>query len=166
MRTRAVGFRPDDALPALGLALDFMRVLWALDHGLQARSKRMKAVLGVTGPQRLVIRIIGKFPGLSPGQLARALHIHPSTLTGVLARLETRGAIQRTTAPEDARRSRLYLTGSGERINRCQLGTVEASIRRTLVRLNEREVSIARRVLGALTRDLEEYGTSRSAVKR
>lgn len=165
MRTRTVGSRPDDSLPALGLALDFMRVLWALDHCLQARSKRMNARLGVTGPQRLVIRIIGKFPGLSPGRLARALHVHPSTLTGVLARLEKRGAIRRKSAPEDARRSQLHLTSSGERINRWQLGTVEASIRRTLVRLNAEEVEIARQVLGAVARDLEEVDTPGSGEK-
>jgi len=138
------------------MALDFMRVLWALDHRLQSGSKRMNAHLGVTGPQRLVVRIIGKLPGLSAGRLARALHVHPSTLTGVLRRLEDRRAIERRSAPEDGRRAHFYLTTEGERINTWQLGTVESLIRRVLIRLDPDHVSTACEVLTAITRELEE----------
>jgi hypothetical protein len=50
-------------VPALGDILDFMRLLWAVDHGLHSTSKRMNTSIGVTGPQRLVLRMTGKFPG-------------------------------------------------------------------------------------------------------
>jgi len=149
--------RSDLALPPMGLALDFMRVLWALDHGLQSGSKRMNARLGVTGPQRLVVRMIGKLPGISAGQLARALHVHPSTLTGVLRRLESRRAIERRGAPEDGRRAHFFLTREGERINKWQLGTVESRIRRALVRLSPKEVATACSVLQAVTRELADF---------
>lgn len=33
-------------LPALGEVLDFMRLLWGLDHALQRASKRMETTLG------------------------------------------------------------------------------------------------------------------------
>jgi hypothetical protein len=36
----------------LGETLEFMRLLWAIDHGLQRRSKQLASTLGVTGPQR------------------------------------------------------------------------------------------------------------------
>ncbi len=39
------------APPALGETLEFMRLLWAIDHRLQRQSKRTAAVLEVTGPQ-------------------------------------------------------------------------------------------------------------------
>ena len=71
----------------LGAVLDFMRRLWALDHALQSISKRMETTLGLTGPQRLVIRIVGHSPGISAGKLAELMHVHHSTLTGVLGRL-------------------------------------------------------------------------------
>src|SRR5262245_45581529 len=109
--------RPDDkpdradegaALPPLGDVLEFMRLLWAIDHGLQSTSKRMETSLGVTGPQRLVIRIVGRFPGVAAGQLARILHVHPSTLTGILKRLEQRGIVSRQADPEDALRAVLH----------------------------------------------------------
>ena len=51
-------------------ALDFLRLMWAVDHELQSVSKRMLAELGQTGPQRLAIRLIGLNPGLAAGELA------------------------------------------------------------------------------------------------
>jgi len=53
----------------LGPVLEFMKQLWAVDHGLQSVSKRMEARFGITGPQRLVVRIVGRFPGISAGAL-------------------------------------------------------------------------------------------------
>jgi DNA-binding MarR family transcriptional regulator len=115
----------------------------------------MNARLGVTGPQRLVIRIIGKLPGLSAGELARVLHIHPSTLTGVLKRLEGRGAIARSGASGDGRRSHFFLTPKGKEIDKWQLGTVEASIRGVLMRLDGKHVATTRDVLDRLAEALE-----------
>src|SRR5664279_719632 len=47
----------------LGKVLDFMRLIWALDHGLQSLSKRMQATLGLTGPQRVALRVLGRESG-------------------------------------------------------------------------------------------------------
>src|SRR5678816_1894070 len=110
-------------VPGLGNVLDFMRVLWAVDHGLEAASKRMEARVGVTGPQRFVIRMVGRFPGVSAGRLAEILHLHPSTLTGILKRLETRGLIARHVDPSDGRRALFELTPRGARLDACLLYT-------------------------------------------
>src|SRR6185295_1503513 len=99
----------------LGRVLEFMRVLWAVDHALQSTSKWMEVRLGVTGPQRLVIRMIGCFPGISAGALANLLYVHPSTLTGVLRRLSERGAIRRSADPYDSRRALFWLTARRRR---------------------------------------------------
>src|SRR5207249_10394609 len=94
----------DQREPPLGAVLDFLRLLWAVDHALQSASKRMESNFGMTGPQRLVMRIVGRFPGIAAGRVAEILHVHPSTLTGLLKRLESRGLLQRRTDPGDARR--------------------------------------------------------------
>src|SRR5512139_3796907 len=102
-----------------------MQRLWALTHSLEVRSKRMAKTLGVTGPQRLVIRLIGQTPGLSARDIASTLGIHPSTLTGILARLEKSGMIRRAVSETDRRRALFDLTGSGKRVDRERKGTVE-----------------------------------------
>jgi MarR family transcriptional regulator, organic hydroperoxide resistance regulator len=138
----------------LGTALDFMRLLWAMDHDLQRRSKRMEVELGVTGLQRIIIRLIGRFPGVTAGRLAELVHVHPSTLTGVLKRLVERGLVSRDRDETDARIAHFALTLEGEKIDGSQAGTVEAAVRRALARLAPDKVDAARDVLAAVAEEL------------
>ena len=151
----------------LGRVLEFMRVLWAVDHALQSTSKWMEVRLGITGPQRLVIRMIGCFPGISAGALANLLHVHPSTLTGVLRRLSDRGAIRRSADPYDSRRALFWLTTRGRRVDRLRSGTVEAAITRALGRAPTRNVAAARGMLSRVARalDREVEGSSPPAQR-
>jgi DNA-binding MarR family transcriptional regulator len=83
------------------------------------------------------------------------LHVHPSTLTGVLKRLVARGDIKRESDPEDARRARFELTHRGLQLDAHQSGTVEVAVRRALARLSPEKVNAAREVLLMLTQELE-----------
>lgn len=139
----------------LGRVLEFWRLLWAVDHALQSTSKWMETRLGVTGPQRLVIRMIGCFPGVSAGALANLLHVHPSTLTGVLRRLTDRGAIRRAADPLDSRRALFRLTPRGVRIDRLRSGTVEAAITRAVASAPARNRAAARGLLARVAFELE-----------
>jgi DNA-binding MarR family transcriptional regulator len=139
---------------ALGHALGFMRALWAVDHELQSASKRLEATVGVTGPQRMVIRLVGRYPGISAGQVSDLLHLHPSTLTGILKRLELAGQLVRRPDPADGRRALLVLTSRGRSIDAVRGGTIEAGVRRALLRLSPRSIAAAREVLEALSDEL------------
>jgi len=138
----------------LGPVLEFMKQLWAVDHGLQTISKRLESQHGITGPQRLFVRIVGRTPGISAGALAQILRMHPSTLTGILRRLETRGILTRKSDPNDARRALFALTARGRKVDTLKTGTVEAAVRRVLAR-QPNEASVAQRLLAALALELE-----------
>ncbi len=144
---------PEDGL--LGPVLEFMGDLWTLDHALQSASKRMEARHGVTGPQRLVVRIVGQYPGISAGEVSRILHLHPSTLTGILRRLGERGIVERRADPRDARRALLQLSARGAAVDGLRGGTVEAAVRRALTRLDRRTVGAARALTSVLVEELE-----------
>jgi DNA-binding MarR family transcriptional regulator len=141
-----------------------MRLVWRLDHALQRRSKRMEQSLGVTGPQRLVLRIVGRFPGIPAGHLAHLLHVHPSTLTGVIKRLERQHLLRKRADPRDARRGLLSLTDRGRAIDAVSEGTVEAAVRDGLSRVSARDVDAVRRVLTALAEKLEETSGGRGQI--
>jgi DNA-binding MarR family transcriptional regulator len=143
------------APPTLGPVLDFLRAVWELDHALQRRSKRMTRDLGVTGPQRLVLRIVGRFPGIASGDLAALLHLHPSTLTGILQRLEAKGWIRRRPDPRDRRRVLIGLTERGRDADTTDPATIEAALRAVLARHSTAEVLAARKLLQALAEELE-----------
>src|SRR5882757_5353047 len=97
-----------------GETLRFMQRLWDLVHALDVRSKRMAKTLGVTGPQRLVIRVLGRSPEMTASDIAETLGMHPSTLTGILSRLEGHGMIERKVDEADRRRARFRLTPRGK----------------------------------------------------
>ena len=132
-----------------------MQLLWATVHGLEKASKRMRRTIGVTGPQRLVLRIVGLRPGISPGRVAEILRVHPSTLTGVLARLEERGLILRSADLADRRRARFTLTAAGKKIDRERKGTVEAAVRRAIGRASDSQLDGMISVLRLLVEELE-----------
>ena len=102
---------------SLGEPLEFLRLLWAVAHALHSTSKRLEATMGITGPQRLALQMIGRFPQITAGQLARLLHVDPSTLTGIVQRLVRRGLIQRRPDAQDGRRTLLGLTAEGRRFD-------------------------------------------------
>lgn len=140
---------------SLGRVLDFLRLLWAIDHGLQSTSKRMHSKLGVTGLQRMMIRVLGRFPDLTAGDLSRLLHVHPSTLTGPLERLVKSGMIIRRVDEHDARRARLSLGAKGRTVNAIRTGTVEAAVRDALADIPDRDLYTAAYVLTRIASALE-----------
>src|SRR5690348_13304401 len=139
----------------LGKVIEFMRLLWGLDHSLQMRSKWMKRRLGVTGPQRLVLRIVGLSPGISASDVAATMMLHRSTMPGTLQRLEARGLITRRADPRDGRRALFALTRAGQRLNRIRGGTVELCVRQTMARLSHGQLAAATAALNMLRADLE-----------
>lgn len=147
----------------LGEVLDFMKLLWRLDHALQTASRRMAASLGVTGPQRLVLRVVGKFPGITPGETAAILRLHPSTVTLIVDGLERAGLVARSEDPADRRRTRLQATPAGRAVVRRAAGTVEEAMRRTLARVVLAEREAAARLLSELAAELETPGARGSS---
>jgi DNA-binding MarR family transcriptional regulator len=135
--------------------LQFLQLLWALAHGLEKVSKRMTGDVGVTGPQRLALRVVGLRPGLSAGDLATVLRVHPSTLTGVLQRLVSQRLLKRVTDPADRRRAVLRLTPHGARVNAATHGTVESLVAAALEGISLRDRAATRRVLQRLAQSLD-----------
>ncbi len=148
----------------LGKTLAFMQQLWRLTHALDAMSKHMEAIHGVTGPQRLALRLVGRAPGISAGALAEALRLHPSTLTGIVRRLVEREFLARTPDPEDARRALLSLRPAGCSLDEQRTHTVEAAVRRAMQRVSPEQLAGASAVIAELIRELERE-TAASAAR-
>ena len=109
------------------------------------------------------------FPAsIQPPQVGKncLLHLDPSTVTGILGRLERSKVIVRETDPADGRRARLFLSATGRDLYRRQAGTVEAAVRRALASLAPSEVTSAAHVLGALASQLAAETGKPTASRR
>lgn len=134
----------------LSPALEFIRQVSAMNHALERCSARMDRTLGITAQQRLVLRCIGKYPGISAGQLASLLHVDPGTVSASLRRLSSRGLVERRSDSRDRRRSTLGLTAKGRELDGPTEGTVEDAVQRLIDELPERNVATTVAVLARL----------------
>lgn len=99
-------------------------------------------------------------------QLADILHLHPSSLTAVLKRLERRGLVRRWPDGRDRRRWLLGLTPQGQALNRETPGTIEMAVQRTLETTTRRDLNATRTALGTLSRELDDGDRFRVIGKR
>ncbi len=146
--------REEGAYP-LGAALDLMGHVSALNHALERLSSRMERTLGITAQQRLIVRCVGKYPGITAGQLASLLHLDPGTVSASLRRLAERRLLERRPDPRDKRRVTLGLTSAGRALDRPTSGTVESAIEQLLSEATSAEIETAKAVLGRLSHLLE-----------
>jgi DNA-binding MarR family transcriptional regulator len=114
----------------------------------------MKASAGVTGPQRLVLRVLQLAPETPPTELARILFFHKSTVTIIVRGLEKAKLVSRSPNPNDGRAVVLTLTPKGRRIAEQRTGTVEAVFRKVLERIPASNVQAAQTVIEELAHAL------------
>lgn len=134
--------------------LALLRLLWQVHHGLQSASKRMERDLGVTGPQRLVVRLLSESPGMTAGALADLLHLDPGTMSGIVQRLLRDRLVRRAADPHDRRRFLLALTPQGQRVASRREGTVEERVTLAVRELGPEEMRAAQRAMQVLASKL------------
>lgn len=79
-------------------------------------SKAVDREYGITGPQLWAMMTIQELESCSAGDLADRLFVHPSTITGVIQRLEEKRLINRQRRADDRRAVVLSLTPLGKKL--------------------------------------------------
>lgn len=84
-----------------------------LSVGRLARRLRQQSLHGLTPSQLSILSTLEREGPLRMGELARIENIAPPTITGIVARLEDKGTVQRTSDPEDARSTTVAVSDAG-----------------------------------------------------
>ncbi|PWB62811.1 MAG: MarR family transcriptional regulator [Deltaproteobacteria bacterium] len=95
-----------------GVFDNLRRVIQAV-HGYSNRAQR---VGGLTGPQLWAIKVLSEAAPTRVSDLARRMYLHPSTVVGILDRLESKGLAARYRSAEDHRVVDVKLTVKGKAI--------------------------------------------------
>src|SRR5512141_1027205 len=90
--------------------LDNLRRVFKVVHRY---SKRAEKVGGLTGPQVWAITVIADSAPIRVTDLARRMYLHPSTVVGILDRLEQQAQVTRTRSEKDHRVVTVSLTAKG-----------------------------------------------------
>jgi DNA-binding MarR family transcriptional regulator len=80
------------------------------------QSKRVERETGLTGPQVWGIKVIAEHGNIRVSDLAKKMYLHPTTVVGILDRLEKRGLVNRSRSQEDRRVVDVSLTEDGRRL--------------------------------------------------
>ena len=82
-------------------------------RAIDLHSKRLERESGLTGPQLLVMQLIGTSGEITAGVIAREVSLSQATVTSILDRLEKKGLLQRIRSTDDKRKVMVSLTEEG-----------------------------------------------------
>lgn len=90
--------------------LDNLRRVFKVVHRY---SKRAEKVGGLTGPQVWAMKVLAESAPIRVTDLSRRMYLHPSTVVGILDRLEQHAQVKRTRSEKDHRVVTVSLTAKG-----------------------------------------------------
>ena len=91
------------------ILLSVRSIMGAIDM----QSSYLARQYGLTSPQLICLKKLSGEKELTPGGLAKEVHLSHATVTGIINRREKKGLVQRTRSPEDGRSYLIRLTDSG-----------------------------------------------------
>jgi len=93
-----------------------MQSLRRIFKAIQDYSQEVSHKFGITGPQLWALKTLSTNGSLPLGQLSKMMYLHPSTITGVVDRLEKKGYVVRDRVHKDRRVVMVQLTSKGKKI--------------------------------------------------
>ena len=113
------------------------RIFKAIQDYFQEISKKY----GITGPQLWALKTIAANGSLSLGELSKKMYLHPSTISGVVDRLEKKGFVVRDRGQEDRRVVKVQLTPQGKKIVAKAPNPIQGKMIYGLNRLKKRDLA-------------------------
>jgi DNA-binding MarR family transcriptional regulator len=109
--------------------------------------------LGITPVQYAILQMVHNHPGFDQRTLARNIALDTSTTAGVVDRLEARGLMARSAAPDDRRVRLLTLTPAGEQLLSDAIAPMERAQELILAPLTSAQRDEFMRLLALLVSD-------------
>jgi DNA-binding MarR family transcriptional regulator len=110
---------PERSNPTAGTSahqLEIVEAVRRIIRSYDVHSRRLLTSGDVTLAQLLCLRALADAGPLTAKQLAEAIHISPSTMVGILDRLETKEFITRHRDPDDRRRVVVTISDAGQQL--------------------------------------------------
>ncbi|MBR8652072.1 MarR family transcriptional regulator [Achromobacter sp. Marseille-Q0513] len=89
--------------PSQQYDLRILRALRRITRSIALHSRQLSAVSHITAPQLMCLRTVIANGPLTATAISREIHVSPSTVVGILDRLEDKGLIRRERGREDRR---------------------------------------------------------------
>lgn len=135
VRAPAVGAADLGGRPDLRILQAIRRIIRSVD----LHSRRLSSLHGVTSPQLVCLKRLIESGPITAKDLAGRVHLSPSTLVGIIDRLEARGFVRRERSVKDRRQVFLHATDAGRDMAGRAPSPLQENLSRAMARLPEQE---------------------------
>ena len=104
-------------------------------------SKKLASCYKITGPQLICLLTISEHQPITASKIAKQVHLSPSTVVGVLDRLEEKDLIGRERDKKDRRKVYIQLTDKGRELANCAPSPLQDKLAQALKSLSPLEQS-------------------------
>jgi len=132
----------NDISPAVEQSSYDLRILQSLRRIIRAvdiHSRRLSTQYKVTGPQLACLLTIKDHSPLTSANLAKKVHLSPSTVVGIIDRLEDKNMVERKRDSKDRRQVNIYITAEGQRLIAAAPSLLQDTLSTALMELPEAE---------------------------
>lgn len=123
------------------------RIIRATEAGARELAKRADMATS----ELLTLQAVADNPGVSPGDLAKALSLSPVTSTVILQKLEARGLVEKIRSKTDKRRLEVVLTKQGQHEVDAAPSSLQAQFANRFNALTDWEQHLIASALGRVT---------------
>lgn len=111
-------------------------------RSIDIESKKIQKEHGVSIPQLLCLNFLQKTPTFqsTQGEVRKFLNLNPSTVSGIIDRLENKGFVARLPNPHDKRMAIVALTAAGDKLLKNIPSLLHERLSSKLDGLNEKEL--------------------------
>src|SRR5690554_6603773 len=119
--------------------LRILRALRRITRSIALHSRQLAAYSNITAPQLVCLRAVAENGPLTTTAISREIHVSPSTVVGILDRLEDKGWVLRERSREDRRIVMLSATEAGRNLVRDTPSPLQQKLAEALKELPELE---------------------------
>lgn len=120
---------------------EIMQSLRQIFRAIQDYSQEVSKKFGITGPQLWALKALFAAGALSLGDLSNKMYLHPSTVSGVVDRLEKKGYVVRDRGQKDRRVVTVALTPQGKRLVKKAPNPIQGKMVHGLRKLEARRLN-------------------------
>jgi len=126
-------------IPRHSHELKILQALRRIIRAVDIHSHKLSSQYNITGPQLGCLLALKEDGPLTSAKLARKVYLSPSTVVGIIDRLEEKKLVTRTRDSKDRRLVHISITGTGEQLVSAAPSLLQDTLSRALVELPEAE---------------------------
>jgi len=135
------------AIPKTGYDLRVLQSLRRIIRAVDLHSRQLAMQYDITGPQLACLLVVNEQGPLTTSSLARQVYLSPSTIVGIVDRLEQKGLALRKRNSVDRRVVNIEVTQKGRKLVHSAPSPLQASLANALQNLPKPEQAAISRAL-------------------